>query len=309
MNKPVSYPMEPEDQANFPRFRGSASILFRTAEIETPDSYEDNLEQYRARDFSYVPIPEAGKYYNLNTESLEDLHENQYVETDITVRKLFNLLSTYPFLLHDTLRELEAYVDADGDYYFEGGNPPESAVKKDLEELEEQHPDIVDEIVSSRYRFVDLADLNRREIRETLYPVVAELESEIADAIREDVDEPEDLYHNAPDHVVGRREKDKLRDMGLHTAEYLNLGDMIGLLKGRQHLWDDFGFDDANEVGDRLGSLNELRNSVMHSNRTLIRSQNDVEKTLERVNDAQRIIIESRGGSPEDLRTVFWEED
>lgn len=301
--------MQPEDQANFPEFSGSARILFRTAEIETLDSYEENLERYREKEFSYVPIPEADKYYNLNTESLEDLHENQYVERDLSVRKLFDLLSTYPFLLHDNLNVLEAYVDKDGDYYFEGGNPPEDAVKKNLEELEEHHPDIVDEIASSRYRFVDLADLNRREIREALYPVVAELESEIADAIREDVDEPEDLYHNAPDHVVGRREKDKLSDIGLHTAEYLNLGDMTGLLKGRQHLWDNFGFDDSDEVEDRLGSLNQLRNSVMHSNRTLIRSQNDVKKTQERVNDAQRIIIESRDGSLEALRTLFWEED
>ncbi|WP_152421839.1 hypothetical protein [Halorubrum saccharovorum] len=300
--------MQPKDQANFPEFSGSTFILFRIAEIETLDTYEDNLERYREKDFSYVPIPEADKYYNLNTESLEDLHENQYVEKNISVRKLFTLLSTYPFLLHDSLTGLKAYVDEDGDYYFEGGDPPEDAVKKDLEELEEQHPDILDEIRQSRYWFVNLADLNRREIREALYPVVAELESEIADAIREDVDEPEDLYHNAPDHVVGRREKDRLRDMGLHTAEYLNLGDMIGLLKGRQHLWGDFGFSDADEVEDRLGSLNQLRNSVMHSNRTLIRSQTDIEKTLERVNDAQRIIIKSRGGSVEALQTRLWEE-
>jgi len=300
--------MQPEDKANFPEFSGPTSVLFRNAEIETLDSYQANLQQYREKDFSYVPIPEADKYYNLNAESLEDLHENQYVERNLSVRKLFNLLSTFPFLLHDTLSGLEAYVDEDEDYYFEGGDVPEDAVKKDLEELEERHPDIVDEIRGSRYRFVDLADLNRREVREALYPVVAELESEIADAIRQDVNEPEDLYHNAPDHVVGRREKDKLSNIGLHTAEYLNLGDMIGLLKGRQHLWDNFGFDDSNEVADRLGSLNQLRNSVMHSNRTLIRSQNDVEKILERVNDAQRIIIESRGGSVEALRTTLWEE-
>lgn len=300
--------MQPEDQANFPEVSDSASILFRAAEIETLDTYEDNLDRYREKDFSYVPIPEADKYYNLNTKSLEHLHENQYVEKNISVRKLFTLLSTYPFLLHDSLTGLKSYVDQDGDYYFEGGNPPEDAVKKDVEELEEQHPEILEKIPSPRYWFVDLADLNRREIREALYPVVAELESEIADAIREDVDEPEELYHNVPDHVVGRREKDKLRDMGLHTAEYLNLSDMIGLLKGRQHLWDDFGFSDSNEVENRLESLNQLRNSVMHSNRTLIRSQKDIEKTLERVNDAQRIIIKSRGGSVETLQTRLWEE-
>lgn len=300
--------MQPEDQAKFPEFRGSASIVFRTAEIETLNTYEENLERYREKDFTYVPIPEADKYYNLNTESLENLHDDQYVEKNISFRKLFNLLSKYPFLLHDSLTGLEAYVDEDGGYYFEGGDPPEDAVKKDLEELEEQHPDILDEISRHRYWFVNLADLNRREIREALYPVVAELESEIADAIREDVDEPEDLYHNAPDHVVGRREKDKLRDMGLHTAEYLNLGDMIGLLKGRQHLWDDFGFSDSDEVEERLGSLNQLRNSVMHSNRKLIRNQKDIEKTLERVNDAQRIIMKSRGGSVEALQTRLCEE-
>lgn len=299
--------MQPEDQANFPDLSGSASILWRTAEIETLDSYEDNLEHYREKDFSYVPIPEADKYYNLNTESLEDLHENQYVGRNISFRELFDLLSTYPFLLHDTVTGLEAYVEQDGDYYFEGGDPPEDAVKKDLEELEEQHPDIVDDIAGSRYRFVDMADLNRRETREALYPIVAELESEIADAIREAVDEPEELYHNAPDHVVGRREKDKLNDLGLHTAEYLNLGDMIGFLKGRQNLLENFGFESPNEADDRLGSINRLRDSVMHSNRTLIRSQSDVEKALERVNDSQRIITESRGGSVETLREVIWE--
>lgn len=300
--------MDPADSSTFPTFDGYARRLLRNAETETLDSYQDNLSWYREQRFSYIPIPTADKYYNLETETLEDLSPDQYVDSDLSIRKLFSLLSDHPFLLQDKMANLEVYYVDDDEYYFLEEDAPADATVLDADEIYENYPEIEDDLSNYRYRFVDRADLNRREVREALYPILADLESELAEVIKDDVPNPVDLYPNASDRVVGRREKDILEDIDLHTAEYLGLGGMIGIIKGRGHLWDEFGFDSANEVEDRLGSIQELRNRVMHSNRTLIRNAEDIEKTVERVNDAQRIIAQARGIPMENVRTLYWEE-
>lgn len=287
--------MQPEEwSTSFPDLSGSVQRIFRNAKTESREDVEEYLDKYEYKKYTYIPVPESDEYYNRKTGSFEDLVEDQYVDLDISLRNLFELLSEYPFLLVDTMEGLEVYFVSEDEYYFLPEDAPDDAELMDIRDLEEGHPNIIEEITGDRHRFVNRADLNRREVREALYPIIAELESEIAEAVKEDVDDPVDLYHNASESVVGRREKDILNDIELHTAEYFGLGDMIGLLKGRGHLWDEFGFESANDVDDRLRSIQRLRNCVMHSNRTLIRKPGDVEKTLERVNDAQKIIAEAR---------------
>lgn len=287
--------MEPEDSAKFPTFNLQIEGLFRDAEVETINTYEQNISKYREKGFSYIPIPDSDKYYDVDVGALKEMDNDQYVMSPLSVRQLFELLSDQPFLIDDRLRSIKAYQTTD-EYYIDRENAPKQAEITNLSEIADDHPEVSDNLSwNTWYYFVNRADLNRREVRETLYPIIAELESEMANAIKEDVDNPEDLYPTSPDRVVGRREKDILNDVELHTAEYLNLGSMIGLLKGRPHLWERFGFETSSEVGDRLGSIQDLRNKVMHSNRTLIRSQSDVSKTLDRVDDAQEIIATARG--------------
>lgn len=44
----------------------------------------------------------------------------------------------------------------------------------------------------------------------------------------------------------------------------------------------------------------------MHSNRTLIRSYKDVEKTLERIEDAQKIIANAEDIPLMNIREMYW---
>lgn len=300
--------MDPADSAHFPTFTGSAHRLFRPAETETLETLEENLPQYEEENYTYIPLPESNQYYDRNSESLKDLSPNQYLTSDIDLRELFQLLAEEPFLLKDTMDSLEVHVVSEFKYYLLPEEATDDAVAMDIDEVKSEYPTVADDLLSKnpRYRFVDIADLNRREVREAIFPIIAELESELAEAIKQDVDNPVDLYHNAPERVVGRREKDLLNDIELHTAEYLGLGEMIGLLKGRGHLWDTFGFESSSEVEDRLNSIKRLRNRVMHSNRTLIRSQEDVAKTLERIEDAQKIIAEAKGIPLENIQEMNW---
>lgn len=292
----LAHTMEPAGSANFPVVAVEASDIFRQAEVETVETYENKLKYYKNKNYTFIPLPDSGQYYNTETNSLEGINERQYVSQAITYRSVFEILSEEPFLLADAYSSFILYVVNEEEYYTLPDEAPAHADALGFDELKTEYPSIADYYLkeSHRYYFADLADLNRREVREIIYPVIAELEIELARAIKNDVDDPKDLYHNAPESVVGRREKDILNDVELHTAEYLGLGDMIGLLKGRSHLWKSFGFESANQVDDRLRSIQDLRNRVMHSNRTLVQNQQDVQKMLERINDAQRIIVEAK---------------
>lgn len=292
--------MKPEPRLSgrrIPTFSGRAHDLSIRASIETVESYHDNLEKYQENNYRYIPLPKSDQYYDQEDGSLHGIASVQYIDGSESVKEVFELLTENPFLLEDEAASLEVYVVSEDEFYLLSEDAPDHARVKDADEIEDEYPGIADQLThvsEGRYRIITIADLNRRIVGEQLYPFIAELESSIAEVIEDDVNDPKKMYYNVSEKIIGRREKDILEDIEMHTAEYLSLGDMIGFLKGREHLLDEFGFESPSDCGSRLSSIQDLRNRVMHSNRTLIRSREDIQKTLERVEDIEEILSISK---------------
>lgn len=235
------------------------------ADIETLDSYENNLEHYRNRNFTYVPIPSARKYYDVEREQLLDLDAEQLLPDDVHIVTAMVHLLKYPFVLLD--------------YHGILSDESDLAAKFGLDHGE-----------SNRYGIVTVADLNKRGTRELLYPLMAELETLLAREIEQYYPDSEIPHGLLGDKTVERWEDAKEKDIEMHAAEYMSLGDIMSVVREAEELRENCGFESKSQFDKALGGPTQLRNKVMHPHRTLIEDQEDIEQLLDRLSRVYDVI-------------------
>lgn len=237
---------------NFP-----ASLIAKEAMTETEATYENRIQDYRHRNFTYIPLPEDGQYYNVKEGWLRPLYEEQWITSETHLLDVMVGLQQQPFLL---------YKESDDEY-----------------------------------RIINLADVDKRGTREMLYPPIAELESLIASRIQDHHSDSEEMINDLSDSAVHPRTiggwyRDQRSDVELHIAEYMNLTEMKQVLaEGRPALHRSCGFEDESEISDLL-DIRDLRNKVMHVNRSLVRSRRDIQDVLDTVDRTQELITKATGG-------------
>jgi hypothetical protein len=235
----------------------SASSIAKEAMTETESTYEDRLQDYRNRNYTYIPLPEDGQYYNVKEGWLRPLDEEQWITPETHLLDVMGLLQQQPFLL------------------YEGSD--------------------------SEYWIINLADLDKRGIREMLYPPIAELESLIASRLQDHHPESEQMIDDLSDSAINARTiggwyRDRKSDVELHIAEYINLTEMKQVLsEGRPALFRSCGFEEEDEISDLL-DIRDLRNKVMHVNRSLVRSRRDIQDILDVIERTQERITKATGG-------------
>lgn len=269
------------------------------ADVETRESYQERIHYYENRNFSYIPMPADGEYYNVDEGLLETINESQYIEDDTHLLDVLEKMQRERFLLID-LEPNFYLVHEKGEPYLK--NIFDDKPEKDLpsntnlytpEELQDVHPDLASRETrdyGDRYMIITLADLNKRRIREILYVVFAELASSLSNKIEQEYPESEELLKHLRADTIGRWKKETLKGLNLHVSEHLNLVDMLQIIQASD---DDFvekcGFESKNDV-QSLSQINDIRNHVMHANRSLIYERNEIENVLTAVNEARRIL-------------------
>lgn len=222
----------------------TASDISTPAATKTLETYEDAINKFEDEDWTYIPMPEDRKYYNIkNEEDPQDLAESQFVDSDMQLLEVMEKLLEHPFLL----------VDLD-----------------------------------ESYEIVNLSNLNKREVKDFLYPVLSELAHQLSQQIEDYYNNSEDLFGPVREHTLGTWVKANQDDVELHIAEFLTLGSMIGIIKGHKPLMNKCGFDDNDEV-DELGGIKNLRDKVMHGNRTLVNDKKTLKKHIDRIQRAENI--------------------
>jgi hypothetical protein len=278
------------------------------AEIESLEDYEDQISYYTSRNYTYIPIPSANRYYNTQQGKLVDLDDEQNIRGGIHLMEVLRRLQDHPFLLVDRLKGVRYYVD-DGEYLKRrsyGGygqidpdehRPDEFTEEMDYtaEELKETYPEIVEEVIpyddGGQYAIITIADLNKRGVKEMIYPVISELSSRLAQQIETEYPDSEEIFNWIRPETIGRWQQDKLEDIELHISDYLNLIEMQEVIKNSDgEFVTKCGFSSKNQVQKQLGGINKLRNKVMHANRTLVHEQEDIDDILRRIQRAQDII-------------------
>lgn len=248
-----------------------AKRIASKAEIETVDTYRDNLDYYREKNFSYIPLPADKKYYDVDKGELRDLSDEQLLRDDVHLVWAMALLLDYPFVLLD----------------FHG-------LHSDRSDLAERFGIQRDE--SERYRIITLADLDTRSVKIMLYPAVATFEHELADAVRgffPDSDIPDEVVREK----VRERWEDALeKDVETHIVEHMHLTDLKEVIRETEELRLRCGLDSKNKV-DNIGGLIQLRHQVMHPPRPMIDDREDLDSVLDRLSRIKMILDNLRNST------------
>ncbi len=267
-----------------------------TASIETLETFEENLNFYRNRDYSYIPMPTEGKYVDVDTEEVHELCEEQFVKEDASLFAVLSHLRDYPFLLlpvwrafiqegelKSGLTDLDSEVETEYVRYDKWGD----------EKYDEYRDDLFNIVEEDTY-IITLADVNKRVVREPFYSVLSELENQFSSMIEEvyPQDSQKELIPEVSSEAIGRWEKAKYEGLPLHISEFLSLSDMVKIIAKSEKLRSEFGFTSRNKFDNYTGGLIDLRNEVMHATKTLVHDDEDLNKLVERTKRVHNLLEE-----------------
>ncbi|MGQ5516414.1 hypothetical protein [Halococcus saccharolyticus] len=287
----------------------SAADIASPASHERLENYGDNLDHYISSNFTYIPIPADKKYYDRNEGCLKTIDSDQYINGEDSVIDVLEKLTCHPFLLIDNYPTSLFSIDPTGatgsfteishsgigSSNFEPTDLDsfdDSSTWLTAQELEDQFPDRAEEeLEKSAYSIITLFDMNKRRTKEKLYPAIAELADILSEKIEREHEEEKSLYPQLRASTIGNWQKDKERGLDVHIAEYMTLTDMIQVITSSDSEFvAECGFSSKNQCQKQLGSVNELRNKIMHANRTLVHNSEDIDSVLNRIQRASTIL-------------------
>ena len=241
--------------------------LWNQASIETRDSFKDNIEFYKKNSYSYIPLPWTDEYVDVESGEVKDISENQRIVEDTSLIEVLEKLKTEPFVLHDAVADThdpDDLGDLDREDYFE---------KTDSDDYYQYEDD-------DRWFIITWADFKKREAKEMVYPLVAELANKFADIIEEYYDGSEEIVESKQlkPETVGRWYYDKKKGSVLHISEYLDMTEMKTLITNNPNLVEICEFDSKTKAIENIDKVKKLRNEVMHANKTLINSEKEIEE-------------------------------
>lgn len=265
------------------------------ADVERIDTYEDRISHYESKNYTFIPIISEGKYYNTEKGWLRDIEEDQFLTTDHTIKESLHKLTNYPFLIVDYCGYYHVVVE-DGKLKLPplSENYPEEKLRKPWS-LWKDHPELAKKTYETKYEnaygIITLADVNKRGVKEMIYPIIAELANRLSIIIKTEHPNSESIFKHVSPETIGRWKKDRMKGLELHITEYLNLIEMKEVLKASdEEVIKKCGFSSKTQVDKQLSSVNELRKKVMHANRTLVQDREDLHKLIERLEKSEEII-------------------
>ena len=131
-------------------------------------------------------------------------------------------------------------------------------------------------LVSDGERVVGLvhrSDLNKHPARTYFYLWLSALEIGLARLV--ELRLPGDtwiksLRDQAQIRVLGKMEFESRRNNSISPIQYLDLSDVVEIIKKNKSLYRELGFNSPSEVQSKLGGLVDLRHDIMHPVRTLV---------------------------------------
>ncbi|OUJ18528.1 hypothetical protein AMET1_1447 [Methanonatronarchaeum thermophilum] len=186
----------------------------------------------------------------------------------------------------------EEFKELDSDQVLEVGSGILDAVR-----YLDRYPFVLIEDVDGFF-IITVADLNKRCVREAVYPLIVDLEKKLSNLIVSSYPNPgdNDLIARLGNHTVGYWYKSKLEGVELHIAEYMSLSDMVNVIQNDKELVSQCGFSSKTQFNKHFSGLVDLRNKIMHPNRTLFHSQDDVSKFLGRIERIKTVLGELECG-------------
>ncbi len=267
-------------------------------------------------------MPKNGKYYNTEEGWIRDLNSSQLIDEETHLLEVLRLLQEEAFLLVD-YSSISAVLIYEGDEPYllygqkdEGKEYTSSEYARYVDSLEEERtkdahfytigeakeefPELAElidrqawehiEHDEDRYGIITLADVNRRGVKLMIYVVLSGLVSKLSHKIEDEYPESEPILKYLRADTIGRWYKNQMEGLEIHAAEQMHMIEIMQVIQASDESFvKECGFDSKSEVQD-LNSINEIRNSVMHANRSLIYDRRDIEDILTAIKRAQEIV-------------------
>jgi len=69
-----------------------ASLIAKDAITETESTYEARVQDYQKRNYTYIPLPEDGQYFNVKEGWIRSLDEEQWITPETHLLDVMQLL-------------------------------------------------------------------------------------------------------------------------------------------------------------------------------------------------------------------------
>ena len=246
-----------------------ANEIASDAKCETVGTYEDVIDEYREKNYSYIPMPFDQQYYDVENESLEEFTASQVIDEDQPLKDAITRLRSDPFLFFTGYGIASPLYEVTGDglqrhtSWELSTNPDEGMYG--VEEFIDQHPEYKEEVLereqeAGHFQIITYADLNKRGARGMLYHIIAEIERLLTDRVEQEYTDSTDLFRDTRASTIGRWQKAKLDDVEVHITEYMTLAEMKNVIATSDALLEACRFPSRNQFEKQMSGLVELRN-------------------------------------------------
>ncbi|WP_372479382.1 hypothetical protein ACAH01_12355 [Halomicrobium sp. HM KBTZ05] len=248
------------------------------------------MDDYRAKNYTHIPLPLDQKYVNTETGEVHDLAPQQIIHPDASVFTAISHLRGDPFLLVD---HRYWYGVEDGEIKWSGRNTDFDRKLGRIISTRHHDPETKRDIANvvrsqGHVGIITLADINSRAAKESIYPVIAELESVFAEKIEEELDEI-DIVPYLSSKTIDRWSEAKEEGLGMHISEFMELSEILSVVGDHETLRAKFDYNSKTEF-EETGGLVHLRNPIMHLSRTLVHNREDLQQTVDRIERCKDII-------------------
>jgi len=132
---------------------------------------------------------------------------------------------------------------------------------------------------------VHRSDLNKHPARTYFYLWLSALEMGLARLVALRLPDNawvELLGEQAQIQVLGKMEFESRRNNSIAPSEYLDLSDLVGIIKKNEPLQRELGFDSRSKLEGEIGGLVQLRHTIMHPVRTLVSGAESMNTLVDR---------------------------
>ncbi|WP_254863107.1 hypothetical protein [Halovivax gelatinilyticus] len=258
---------EVEEYTRYPS-EGSASDLgspiyfVAQNELDQNEIMADIVKDIEDKGYDYAPIRpyKSREFYEVETGEVYSIDEEQYVNYNDIMLYCINILTEYPF----------AVV---------------------------RHPD------PDSWMVVTHADINTRAAKEYLFSYYAETAKTVSELIKEKygLDEIQMVYQDVRSRgrALDRWQNAVNENVDLHPVEFMAIADLKEIVRDNEDLMEKLGFPSKTRCKIAFDTVEKYRNKVMHGNRSVISSEEDVENLVKSLEFACEIAVNAGGVGPD----------
>jgi hypothetical protein len=139
---------------------------------------------------------------------------------------------------------------------------------------------------------VSVANLNSRQVKFYLYALVCELETCLSRLISDNKVDEAVLFSKLDEKGQRNYQEDQEKGFENNILQYLCLSSLLDIVRC-QSLFEELGYPSKKQF-EKLNTLNELRNQIMHPVRSLVHDKDSLGKLWERIEKLQDALFRLR---------------